>query len=457
MPLDKISIDRLLNMLKRETLNNQQDVVALKQALLSWDPIRGLEYCSTEWNTDINPDITLPSYVTIKTLAWLAKRDSHELYQKWNQEWYFIAMVRATSGLDTDLVEAIYRIYWLDYVYTSGRWYTFEGIWIPIEEPLFWSRAIAGLIRRYEFIRTELSKQCGYQNPTVENVISRINNIIQKIQRPSVKIKLLKGARDQFFVESFNEHLDSQNNLFGLRNITLEVGNCGEIIFRQSRPEDFISMCLGVRYPFSGDIEFSDSPTAWCASSSFKNVLAEIFPFDEGLTFIQIQYDILVSRSELISLPCIYIPNDTNEIGDALIKILLAMWGQYAEKVSSGTILKGQPKVKKERSMKTRLQIVSLIDEIDPISEDRLLNWFEQKPHKLIVCNIMPDLQTSYTPIKEHFKLLPGCSVHIPDDKIPEYASSLMSYLINHQQQILEIHPTINEVTLEFWKEQNNV
>jgi hypothetical protein len=83
------------------------------------------EDCRAHWGTFQKCDFvqvsteSIPTPFTVKTLAWYAKEDSPDEYKKWHREWCMVAMNKASSCLDVDVAEAVYRLYWLSYARVS--------------------------------------------------------------------------------------------------------------------------------------------------------------------------------------------------------------------------------------------------------------------------------------------------------------------------------------------------
>ena len=79
----------------------------------------------------------------MKTLAAIAKRESKAKYKQWHDRWKADSFNNASSCLDSDVAEAFYKEYWLDYASCpNGRtkvWYQYMGN--------FWKERPSNVIR----------------------------------------------------------------------------------------------------------------------------------------------------------------------------------------------------------------------------------------------------------------------------------------------------------------------
>lgn len=196
--------------------------------------------------------------ITEKTLAWYAQQDNPNIYKDWHKNWCLTAIDTAISSLHTDVAVALYRTYWLEYIYCAvgavGKWYRFNGYrWVEDYHGLTLSKEISsGFVKKFEGIRTLLSRQILESNnedfrAKGEETMKRISGLIAKLKTGPYKGSILKEAREYFYVNDFIRTLDTNHCLLGLSNGVLEA--CDDhILFRSSKPEDYISMCTRIPY-----------------------------------------------------------------------------------------------------------------------------------------------------------------------------------------------------------------
>lgn len=212
--------------------------------------------------------------ITIKTLAWYAREDSPEQYGDWHQNWCKSSMDVALSGLHTDVAVALYRVYWLDFVYCSigrGQWYLFSNHrWSLINQGIALRRAISrDFVRRFEHVRMGLLQENMDSNDEDlrarnEATCKKITAIICKLKTVAFKSSLMTEVSEFFNHETFENLLDINPELTGVTNGILEiVGNV--VNFRKAKPEDYISMCSNTPYHenYSWDHELVNECLTW--------------------------------------------------------------------------------------------------------------------------------------------------------------------------------------------------
>lgn len=362
----------------------------------------------------------------IKTFGYLARRDSPELYQKWLQNNYYPAMLKAQSGLDLDIVEAIYQIYWLDFIYINKNWYIFNKIWIPIEESILLNKCIQGLIKRYKFLLTALNNHV--KRNELNDYILMINKILTKIYKKSIQKDLIKGLRDRFYDDKIENIIIQNKDLLGCKPYCLQFDINGKEHIRLMLPEDYIFKNLGVNYPF---LESDDS---------MMNILKRLFSnqkinensFSCDLDiFLKFQYEILVSCSKSFELLIIIVDYDIHDTVTQIQKLLSIMWGDYSS-------IKYFPSNKKNViNDLIRLELMTLTDSMKFPSNNFLLDWLElgknNQSGKLILCNFKPNIKIQYKILQEKLKIINANSLYINKDKMNEYAASLFYHIINYK------------------------
>lgn len=249
---------------------------------------------------------------THRTLAWFAKIDTPKAYATWHRNWCRASMDKALSMCDADIAEALYRVYWLEFVYTqsktaSGTWYKFsKEKWRDTPGGIALRVLIStNFVSKYENLRTNLSKEI--ENTSDSNVknrheatISRITSLIKHLKTSSRKTSYMKECREKFYSQDFEGYLDSNPCLTGVVNGVIEV-NGNTCYFRSAKPEDYISMGTAVSYNDNYTWEssrvkdvyewirkvFIDSDMIhhffkFCASFLYARNVSKIFPIFTG-------------------------------------------------------------------------------------------------------------------------------------------------------------------------------
>lgn len=197
------------------------------------------------------------SNTTVKTLAWYAKEDAPEKYSSWHKEWYVPSMEKALSALHTDVAEALYRVYWLDFVYCSlgkGTWYQFkQNRWTRMNQALDLRKNISeDFLKKFEEVRYNLSKQIHDSDDESfrsngETTLKKLTALMAKLKTSPFKSSIVTEVSVNFKQDNFSELMDTNANITGIANGVLEaIGD--QIVFRQAKPEDYVSMVSPVSY-----------------------------------------------------------------------------------------------------------------------------------------------------------------------------------------------------------------
>jgi phage/plasmid-associated DNA primase len=201
--------------------------------------------------------------LTIKTLGSYAREDSPDRYATWHREWCLSSMEHALSGLHTDVAIALYRVYWLDFVYApqgKGKLFQFLARWYEDHQGLNLRKCIStDFYRRFEAARAALTNQTnesndeGFRNDG-EIVIKKLAVLMAKLKTTGFKTSLVTTSYEYFKNDRFLSLLDNNLSLTGVTNGILQV--CGNhIVFRKAKPEDYNSMCTN--NPYQSDFSFN--------------------------------------------------------------------------------------------------------------------------------------------------------------------------------------------------------
>ena len=214
------------------------------------------ETCTKLWENDFETQ----NYIGIKTIAWYAKQDNPEEYNKWHKAWYKQALRKAVDGGHDDIGRAFYRIFWLEFACVStvgnGDWYHFKQN--------HWNRAANGArIRGYlgtsfkrkfeeyqsNIIQKSLKEENQKWKEQYQLCNKKITKIIENLGNGDHKRKYLKALADIFYLEDeeFASKLNKNKYLLGVKNGIIEMTKT-QAVFRQGKPEDYVSMFTPVKY-----------------------------------------------------------------------------------------------------------------------------------------------------------------------------------------------------------------
>jgi P4 family phage/plasmid primase-like protien len=197
--------------------------------------------------------------LTIKTLAFYAREDSPEEYRKWHEVWYLPSLEKAMSLTHSDVAEAFYRVYWLEFgcsnLGKNNIYYFNKHIWKKLDSghllKIMISNEFVSVIEKF---RIDVAMQIQDTNDknfkdSAEIMIQKICKLIGKLKNRAFKNSIFSEICEKFFIEGFEELLDSNSDLMGCANCVIQTLE-EKAVTRDGKPEDYVSKSTGVIYKF---------------------------------------------------------------------------------------------------------------------------------------------------------------------------------------------------------------
>lgn len=189
------------------------------------------------------------SGITVKTLAWYAREDFTELYEKWHKDW---CQYDFQDESVLSIAKIFYRTYWMDFIYCpigDGSWFQFKNHrWRKDCQGVNLRKTISSdFIRRFENDFAALKFREGLSDIDRKIRLTKVRTIIQKLKTIEFKTKLSITARDYFSNKLFLEITDTNCEFLGVANGVLEISK-NQVIFRAGKPEDYISLTTNIPY-----------------------------------------------------------------------------------------------------------------------------------------------------------------------------------------------------------------
>jgi len=246
--------------------------------------------------------------ITLKTMARYASIDSPDKYKKWHSEWIDEALQDAINNKITDLkiTEVFYRIYWQDLMFDGDnkKWMLFDNHTLKIVEgSLQVSTKIVNFItwltdkstkyanernditRKSEFMRDKHYEDAIETINKIKKDMESIDKIITKISSHTYMNKIAKTSEVVFSMpfkplHGISTYLDANINYIGMPNGVIEFdywgkkgeGGDGKYIFRNGKPEDYITKKMGI--PYRSDLN-KDSPEVKEAYKYYEEVFSD--------------------------------------------------------------------------------------------------------------------------------------------------------------------------------------
>ena len=225
--------------------------------------------------------------LTIKTLAFYAREDSPEEYRKWHEGWYTPYLEKALSLTHTDIATAIYKVYWLDFacgnVAKSTLYYFKNQLWKRLDSGHTLKEFISGefvsLIENFRIqiaIEMQNSNDKNYRD-NAEVVIQKICKLISKLKNRAFKNSVFSECSEKFYIDKFEEYLDTNPDLMGCINCIIECLDKKAIV-RSGKCEDYISKTTGVYWRH----DYSEKHPAVLKVLSY---LGKVFPDKELMEY----------------------------------------------------------------------------------------------------------------------------------------------------------------------------
>ena len=211
--------------------------------------IYNFEDCKREYYNFID------NKTSIRTLGFYAREDSPIEYKKWHEIWCLPYLERAASCSHSDVAEALSHIYWLEFACSNlknNTLYFFKNhLWKRLDSGHILRNYISGdFLSKVEKFRSDIAMEIHESNDknfkdSAENTIQKIGKLILKLKNRTFKNAVFAEACEQFYIEEFEEKLDTNPNLMGCLNGIIETLD-KKAVFRDGKPEDYVSKSTGV-------------------------------------------------------------------------------------------------------------------------------------------------------------------------------------------------------------------
>ena len=439
---------------------------------------------------------------TVKTLAWFARIDSPDEYERWHKSWYTPSLERATSGLDADVADALYRVYWLDFACSSltksSLHHYKNNMWKRLDNGHTLRTFISGeFIEIFERFRTVVSIKIqdstdrGFKD-SAEILVKKISNLISKLKKRTFKNNVLSESLEKFYIEEFEQKLDSNPDLMGMVNGVLEACDT-EAVMRPGKPEDYVSKSTGLiwRYDLHWKHPLVIKLMEW---------LTKVFPNKDLLDYFgKIAGSCIKGRNSDKLFPIMTGQGDNSK--SMIKKVFECCFGAYCitfpTTLFTSTRSGGGPDPSVARSKYAHVAFAQEPDADAPLKNgtikemtggDRFFARFlndnggEIEPMftLILMCNTVPIIPHSDKAMKNRVRLVPFLSTWVSkapksideqykhrkfqkdqffEQQIPEMAPAFMWYLVQmygkYRKEGLKEPELVTQSTTEYWNEND--
>jgi P4 family phage/plasmid primase-like protien len=131
----------------------------------------------------------------------------------------------------------------VDFKYTNGEWYFFDGIiWKQDRESLEFRKRIVKLSSNFKRIQQHYETKVGGDNSAI---IKNVKSLINKLHKTGFEDEIIKGGKMYYNDESFIKNLNSKKHLVPFSN---GVYDLLENTFRPTGKEDYVNLTCGYNF-----------------------------------------------------------------------------------------------------------------------------------------------------------------------------------------------------------------
>lgn len=191
----------------------------------------------------------------IGTLYMWAKQDSPDALVELQKNDLSNLIYRSTSETHHDIAKVVYFMFKYDFVCCSIKnnfWYEFKHHkWVNSDCGFsLRSKISTEVVREYSLAAASYNSRAAQEGVETEqqrllDIAKKLNGIALKLKQSPFKDNIIKECREMFYVEKFEEKLDSRCHLIGFLN---GVYDLEAFEFREGRPDDYISLTCGINY-----------------------------------------------------------------------------------------------------------------------------------------------------------------------------------------------------------------
>lgn len=189
------------------------------------------------------------------TLYMWARSDAPEKYRAIIRESLYALITQSISGCEYDVACVVFQMFKHEFVCSNiktKKWYTFRSHrWQECDS--------AHLLRKHlsievstEFLgvqRLISQRACAVMDEAEQKQLvlqtKKLAEIALKLKSTKFKDNVLRECAELFYVESFENKLNSNTQLLGFENGIFDLER---LEFREGRPDDFVSFSTGINY-----------------------------------------------------------------------------------------------------------------------------------------------------------------------------------------------------------------
>ena len=297
--------------------------------------------------------------LTERSLRKWAKDENPEAYKTILAEYLGEFIRQEVEPTHHHIAKLMRKMYGSNYIASvnqrSTEWYKYDDM---VNR---WTRLNQGIELRMK-ISSEVAKAIADAKGKLYSQMERVSNDVKEVLLEKVKAltktemglynsgfgeSVMKMAVHQFYEEEFQNKLNINGNLFGCRNGVLELRVPGadgrdHVIFRQGRPEDYVSFLAGQNLPETTAIDYKPYDPADPAQAEIMEFFGKLFPDPEVRRYV---LRLLASCLEGFNREqCFYIATGVGGNGKSkLVELMRLTLGDYQTSLQSTVMTRKRP------------------------------------------------------------------------------------------------------------------
>jgi phage/plasmid-associated DNA primase len=283
--------------------------------------------------------------ITYKTLLWWFKEDNLEEYKRWKTERHYYYLSRCLKTTDREINEHefslhLYELYSMYYVsITRNCWYYYKDHhWSEDDGTHFRKCITEKFLREYEEEQVRISSATalltdGEEKTKWQIYLLKISRVILYLSRQGHRSALFNYCSDTFHNKRFEELLNNNNNITGIKNGVFRVQGT-QIVFDNGRPEDYIAKQTAVG--FDRNLSWDDRRV-----KEIQQWLEEMFVSKELIAFVTLYIASAFLHGNLDKIFPIFTGCGNNS-KTMFIILLECIFGEYLVKIPVSTLTGGK-------------------------------------------------------------------------------------------------------------------
>ncbi len=175
--------------------------------------------------------------ITVKTIAYYARVDSLDMYQKWIYD-RSKQIIQHNFNEEQVILDIYYLINWLNLIFSEEKWYLFQNNrWRHDTGNIHVRKSLDNVIQILSRVEDDISFHHGL------NITRMIKNLKNALYKKDIILRMKSIFQD----DNFLELLDANLYIMGFNNGVTEIID-KDIFFREGIPEDYVATTCGLDY-----------------------------------------------------------------------------------------------------------------------------------------------------------------------------------------------------------------